>query len=392
MRTKLLRPVSSTIGYYVAFTALGLEAAILGPTLPGLAENTHSSLSEISAVFAASSLGYLLGSLLGGRLYDRAPGHPVMATVLVTMAGMLALVPLISVLWLLPAAWVVLGAAAGVLDVGGNTLLVWVHGRRLGPFMNALHFFFGAGAFISPIIVAQTVSASGDIAWSYWALALLALPGAFWLLRVPSPAARRDRRDDSESQANHLLPALIAVFLFLYVGAEVAFSGWIFTYAVASGACGEAAAAHLTSAFWGALTLGRLATVPAGGRMRPRFILLGCLLGCLASVGALLLWPESVMAVWLGTLGLGLSMAAIFPTTITLAERQLGITGRRTGLFLAASGAGGILLPWTIGQLFEPVGPAATLYAIAVDLTAALIVFAAIEIGRGRSQTEPAEG
>ena len=49
-----------------------------------------------------------------------------------------------------------MGVAEGALDVGGNTLLIWVHRHKVGPFMNGLHFFFGAGAFLSPIIIAQT--------------------------------------------------------------------------------------------------------------------------------------------------------------------------------------------------------------------------------------------
>ena len=62
----------------------------------------------------------------------------------------------------------------------------------------------------------------------------------------------------------------------------------------------------------GALTIGRLLAIPLALRFRPRIILFVDLIGCLASVGLVLLWPDSVMAIWIGTLGLGLFMAAIF--------------------------------------------------------------------------------
>ena len=155
------RPFSNAIGYYAAFIALGLFAASMGPTLPGLARHTGSRLSEISFLFSARSLGYLLGSLLSGRLYDRAPGHQVITGVLILMAVMMVLVPLIPLLWLLVAVLLVLGAAEGALDVGGNTLLVWLYRDKVVPFMNALHFFFGVGAFISPIVVAQPAPWTG---------------------------------------------------------------------------------------------------------------------------------------------------------------------------------------------------------------------------------------
>jgi fucose permease len=379
--------IPKTIGYYAAFVALGLVTASLGPTLPGLAENTRSQLGEISFLFTTRSLGYLLGSVLGGRLYDRVRGHPLMAAVLFVMAAMAALIPLIPLLWLLAVVLLVLGMAEATVDVGGNTLLVWVHRHKVGPFMNGMHFFFGVGSFLSPIIIAQAMLIGGDIAWAYWALALLILPAAIWLLRWPSPMAQRASQDDAAGdlpQTNPLLVALIALFFFLYVGAEVGFGGWVFTYAVTLDLSDETAAAYLTSAFWGALTLGRLLTIPIAARVRPRFILLGALLGCLASLGVILSWPSSLTVLWLGAFGLGFSMASIFPTTISLAERRMTITGRVTSWFFVGASIGGMSLPWLIGQLFETVGPRAMMFAILVDLILAVGIFIALILRSAR--------
>jgi FHS family Na+ dependent glucose MFS transporter 1 len=371
--------ILKTIGYYAAFVALGMVGASLGPTLPGLAEHTQTGLSEISLLFTARSTGYLLGSFQGGRLYDRVPGHRLMVTVLIVMATMMALAPLTSLLWLLAAVLLMVGLAEGALDVGGNTLLVWVHGHRVGPYMNGLHFCFGLGAFLSPIIVAQAVSASGDITWAYWVLALLILPVILWLLRLPSPAAQAAAEDDpagDHQRTNRVLVALIAVFFFLYVGAEVGFGGWVYTYAVAMGLGSETIAAYLTSAFWGALTLGRLLTIPIAVRFSPRSILLADLVGCLLSVGVILLWSSSPVAMWVGALGLGFSMAAIFPTMISLAGSRMAITGGVTSWFFVGASIGGMTLPWLIGQLFESIGPRITMFAILVNLIAAMCVFA----------------
>ena len=378
--------IRRTMGYYAAFVALGLSAASLGPTLPGLAAHTQTRLHEISFLFMARSLGYLLGSLLGGRSVDRVSGHPVMATALIVMAVMITLAPLMSLLWLLTAVLLILGVAEGTLDVGGNTLLVWTHRDKVGPFMNGLHFCFGAGAFLSPILIAQAVLMSGDITWAYWVLALLMLPTAVWLLRLSSPAAQAASKDEPAVQSDHrstgahehLLVALIALFFLLHVGAEFSFGGWAFTYAVTLELTSETVAAYLTSAFWGLLTLGRLLAIPLVARFRPRSILLGDLMGCLASVGVILLWPNSLTALWLGTFGLGLSMASLFPVTLCLAERFTTITGQVTGWFLVGASLGSMSLPWLIGQLFESVGPRVTMLAIMADLVAAAGVFAVL--------------
>lgn len=378
--TTTWRPASAsklaqTATYYAAFIALGLASASLGPTLGGLAQHTHTRLSEISFIFSARALGYLIGSFVGGRVYDRWAGHVVMAGVFVVMAAMLALTPVIPLLWLLTAVLLVLGMGEGAMDVGGNTLLMWVHRSEVGPFMNGLHFSWGVGAFLSPIIVAQAVLISGDITWAYWMLAVLMLPVVLGLLRQPSPLPQASSPVSESRRVNHvLLVVLIAMFLFLYVGAEGSLGGWIFTYAVALRLSSEAAAAYLTSAFWGSLTAGRLLAIPLAARLRPRSILVMDLAGCLVSMGIILLWPKSLVAVWVGAIGTGLAMASIFPTTLSLAESRLHITGQITGWFFVGASLGGMTVPWIIGQLFEPVGP----YATMLTITAAVVLMAGV--------------
>ncbi len=370
---------SKTLAYYAAFVILGLTAASLGPTILGLSENTQSQLSQISYLFSARSLGYLLGSLFIGRWYDRLPGHHVLVGALLLMAVMAFLVPLIPLLWILVVIMLFFGLGEGGLDVGNNTLLIWLYRERVGPFMNGLHFFFGLGAFLSPILIARAILISGDIVWGYWILGLLILPVALWLFRLPSPDVPHTADHSNGGQMNILLVILVALFLFLYVGAEVAYGGWIYTYAVSYlDLSGVAAAAYLTAAFWGALTVGRLLSIPIAARIRPRMILLADILGCLASLAVIWLWPGSLIAVWIGTLGIGLFMASVFPTTLTLAERRMTITGRITGWFFVGVGAGGMSVPWLVGQLFETIGPHVLVLTLVVVLLLSLGVFAAL--------------
>lgn len=369
--------LSKTAGYYFAFIALGLTSASLGPTLSGLAANTGTALSQISILFSARAFGYLLGSLLGGRLYDRMVGHPVMALMLAVMVGSMALAPGLSLLWLLTGVVLLIGIAEGTVDVGGNTLLVWVYRGGVGPYMNGLHFFYGVGAFISPLIVAQVLlRRGGDIAWAYWILALIMAPAVLYVARQASPANPDIADQASATQpASPALVALIAIFLFLYAGAEISFGGWIHTYAVALDLATPAAAAYLTSGFWGALTVGRLLGIPLAARFRPRTILLVDLLGCMAAVGLVLIFPASLTVAWIGSIGTGLFMASVFPTTLSLAERRMPITGKVTSWFFVGASLGGMTVPFIIGQLFESTGPAITMIAILVCLVLDVVVY-----------------
>ena len=381
--------LGKTFAYYAAFIALGLTTASLGPTLPGLAKNTASALSNISFLFVVRSLGYLLGSLNSGRLYDKRPGNPVMSLGLVIISGLLILVPIIPSLAVLAIVLLLVGFAEGTVDVGGNTLLVWLHQDRVAPFMNGLHFAFGIGALLTPLIVAQTLNFAGGIRWAYWILAVLILPIAYWLSRVPSPEHQRSDNQQIGKLARPGLILLIVLFFFLYVGGEVGYGGWVYTYTISQGLGTETSAAYLTSLFWGALTAGRFFGIPIASRLRPGAILTIDLAGCLASLGIILLFPASPQALWIGTIGTGVFMATIFPTMINLAQEKMALTGKITSWFFVGASAGGMILPWVVGQLFEPIGPQTVMIAIVISLAMAFLVFAAMALNNKNHQPSP---
>jgi FHS family Na+ dependent glucose MFS transporter 1 len=365
---------NQTAAYFLAFITLGLATAALGPALPYLADQTGSELSQISILFTAKATGYLLGSLIGGRFYDRLPGHRVMFVGLIGMVITVSLTPVVPMLWFLVVVLFFLGATEGAVDVGGNTLLVWVHRRAVGPFMNTLHLFFGVGTFLAPIILAQSVLRSDGIRSGYWLIALVIFPLALWVLRLPSPTAPA-HEEEKVGLSNIWLLSMIVLFFFLYVGAEVGFGGWVFTYTLKMGLAQETYAAYLTSAFWGAFTIGRLFSIPIAAKLRARWILSADLIGSLLGLGLILLYPESLAALWVGTFIIGLSMASIFPTMITFAEHHMTLTGTTTSLFFVGASAGGMFLPWLIGQLFEPIGPRVTIFIILVDMLVAIFLF-----------------
>jgi MFS transporter, FHS family, Na+ dependent glucose transporter 1 len=375
----------TTAAYYIAFILLGLTIAAEGPTLLKLAEHTSSELDQISSIFLFGSLGYLLGSYIGGRLYDRVPGHRFMSGVLICLGITVALVPLAPSRGILFAIVLVLGLFKGGLDVGCNTLLLWVHNETVGPFMNGLHAFFGVGAFIAPLIVAQVISLTGDIYWVYWIFAIAAFPLAVWIWNLPSPESRAVPAHH-ESAPFPILPVLIMVLCFvLYVGGESGYGAWIYTYAFTLRFGTEVTAAYLTSAFWGSFTLGRLLGIWVSTRARPITILALDFAGCIASVGLILLFQESVVILWVGTVLFGISQASIFPTFLTLAEERMHITGTIAGLFLVGAGVGGMILPWLIGQAFVHVSPGAMMGLIFIGILLNLLmlgVFTRISVGQ----------
>jgi MFS transporter, FHS family, Na+ dependent glucose transporter 1 len=319
--------------------------------------------------------------MIAGRFYDRQPGNPVMAGSLILISIMLLLTPIIPVLWLLAIILFLLGVGEGCLDVGGNTLLMWLHREKVGPFMNGLHFMFGVGSLISPIIIAEMALLSGDIIWGYWVVALLLIPVIIWLLKLPSPKNVPLAEDHPHQKINYLLVGMIVLFFGLYVGAEASYGNWIFTYTINLNLMGPTYAAYLTSLFWGALTLGRLVSIPLAIRFRPAVILFSDIVGVLISVGLIILWPNSVPVLWIGTFGAGFSNASVFPMMLVFAQRRMRII---TSWFFIGASVGGMILPWIIGQFFESVGPQVVMITIFVDMILALALFVTLVIYTNR--------
>ncbi len=359
MTNKKQQRILTTAFYYISFIGLGLASGVLGPSLLRLADNTSATIAQASSILLFHAFGYMVGAVLGGRSYDRVAGNPVMSVMLVIIAASLAFTPVTNLLWVLVALMFVLGVSQGSLDVGGNTLLVWVHGNKVGPFMNGLHLFFGFGAFAAPILVAQAMRIQDNLNWAYWGMALFMLIPAAGLALVKSPPRKSESDEVGKTggHSNKLLLGMIVVFYLFYVGMEVGFTGWIFTYATTSNLLAEVSAAYATSLFWGTFTLGRLVSIPIAMKLPSRQVLTIDLAGCFASILILLIWPASVTALWISIAGTGLFAASIFPTMITFAENRMHLTGKTTSLFFVGASTGGMFFPWLIGQCYASVGP-----------------------------------
>jgi fucose permease len=119
-------------------------------------------------------------------------------------------------------------------------------------------------------------------------------------------------------------------------------------------------------------------TIPVAARFKPRTILMSSLALSLLSLVVMLLRPGSFAATLVGTTGLGLSMASIFPTTLSFAGNRMKMTGRVTGWFVFGASAGSMLIPLGIGQTFQAVGPRVVIFVTTVTLLAAVGVLALV--------------
>ena len=355
--------------------ALGFGTAIVGPSLAALAQQTHASLGTVGIVFTATSVGYLFGSLQSGRWFDRLPGHRVLAAAVLLVAASFAIVPSTASVSGLAATFLLLGAAAATIDVGTNTLLLWIFRERVAGVMNGLHFCFGAGALIAPAVVAWSIRSTHSIAMAYWVLATATLPIAAMLLWAPAaPQPIRSTTPTAPPTQRRFVTLVAAVFA-CYVAAEVAYGGWISTYALELGFGDAADTAFLASMFWGMLTLGRLVAIPLANRFRASVLIATDFGGGLLCLVAILCLPHSLATLWIATGLFGFFFASIFPMLLVFSGERMQVSGQSTSWYMAASGVGGMTLPWFIGESFARFGPTSLLWLDAVTVCLGAFVF-----------------
>ena len=297
--------IAITAAYFASFFSIGIVLASLGPILPALANRLHTSIDAVGILFVARSSGYLIGSVIGGVIFDRMQRThlPLLFGNLLCAVGC-AVIPSLSSIGSLSLAIVTQGFCMGLLDTGGNVLLIWLHGSgRVEPYMQTMHFFFALGAVLSPMIIELTVQLSGrddgfDIA--FYGMATLLVLASAPLISTRGPHPPQEQTSSSSSSATSSADARLSAEERWWSGFAAAQAA--LRLAIARGvACreqlrlslhvrrlggrlrqlrlhlrglasshGDAAARALNSLYWGGLAFGRLSAIPAALGCGPR--------------------------------------------------------------------------------------------------------------------------
>nr|XP_040060010.1 major facilitator superfamily domain-containing protein 4A [Gasterosteus aculeatus aculeatus] len=158
-----------TLTYWSALFSFGLCIAFLGPTVLDLRCQTQSTLQQITWVFFSQQFFLLVGSSLGG-LFKKTLPRSLLALFCCTLIISLvfAVIPLCNHVLLLSVAMAIAGLAMGVIDTLSCLQLVRLYQKDSAMFLQALQFFSGLGALVSPLVADPFLAEDSCVLSANW--------------------------------------------------------------------------------------------------------------------------------------------------------------------------------------------------------------------------------
>jgi fucose permease len=347
---------------FAAFILIGANDGAGGVLLPSIRGHYGVDKGTISLLFLAGSAGYLTAAFNSGPLLGKLGYRWLLmtgATSFLVGAAIYSLMPPFAVV---PLAALAVGFGIGTIDAGLNAYIASLPSNTTK--LNYLHAFFGAGAWLGPVVASGLLAAQfgWNIVYVIWiALGLPVLVGfglVFQGKRTgPQEASAPSGRDVLLTALKLRIVWLGAIFLCFYVGTEVSLGSWAFSFLTETRHGSTLLSGWAVSGYWLGLTLGRLTLANLARRVGITRLIQGCLVGVL--LGVLLVWFAPVGAVAAVGLGLtGFSLGPIFPTTIALMSNlvETRILPSAIGFMVSVSSLGGAFFPWLAGNLAQQVG------------------------------------
>ncbi|KAI1286380.1 Major facilitator superfamily domain-containing protein 4A [Halotydeus destructor] len=148
-----------TVSLCCSFWAVGMVYNIFGPTILELQCSLDLTYDEVIRIIPARASGYAIGSLLVGLLHKHL--NPIF-TITVTMATMgtcAIFIPWAKSLTAVLALTFMGTMGGGMIDNTSNVLMLYMWGKESQPYMQALHFCFGFGSLVAPLLASPFLSA-----------------------------------------------------------------------------------------------------------------------------------------------------------------------------------------------------------------------------------------
>ena len=348
---------------YLAFISLGLPDSLLGAAWPVMQSDIGAPLETGGILFMTISAGTIISSLISGKVLKKfGTGKVTFVSVLMTATALLGFYFAPSVAWLIVCA-IPLGLGAGAVDAGLND---YVATNYKAHHMSWLHCFWGVGATLGPIIMAQFILEGNAWRNGYFVIAGIQFALVFILLftlplwkkvknssntSLDEETESKDDEDNTDLKPLQVKGVKLALVSFLfYCSVEATMNLWGASFLVEIKGISPATAAGWVSFYFAGITIGRLITGFVTFKTTNRTLIRSGQI--IALTGAIiLLLPLPTTFSLIGFIIVGLGLAPIFPSMLHETPTRFGKRHSQTimGYQMAVAYTGTTFMPPLIG-------------------------------------------
>ena len=339
-----------------SFFINGIMVIMLGVLLPHIKAEHALSYTQTGIMFSFHQLGTFCAVLVAGVLPYMIGRKNSILLMLSGAAFGLTLAVLAQNWYLLILAFALTGIGRGALNNACNVMISDISGNRTAA-MNVLHSCWAFGALISPVLVFLWIFSTGASGWKMAALTVALLKTIAWLFflraNLPSLPPKKEKGASLSflREASFWIPTML---MFCYVAAESSIIGWFVLYFINDDILPRSFAGFVPTIYWAIIAAGRIGVALISYRIRNKnraLVLMAlCATGCFAGM----LFSSSALVSVIFLLGIGLSMAGIYP--VTMATMKGATSSVSLGFTVAISGLGGILMPGIVGAVADARG------------------------------------
>ena len=376
------------IGGMSIFFINGMMVLITSSILIYLIDVYNLTYEQGGLLISTQAFFYLLTNLISGPIAARIGRKKTLLLVAACFMigfGGLSLTPPFFLLYICLA---VTGLGWGASNNMVNFLITEVTHGDSGK-ITLIHTCYSLGAFLGPLMVGLAVQRGQD-----WRLpvALVAVGALLlWPIILAMPIHEPERIKKADKPASNLSFLkqwrfyMFMLMLFIYVGIEIGFSGWLITYLSVWRHFSEASAQTMLSLLWVFMIIGRLAVSLAGKNIRKAPFLLLEATGMVLA-GSLLIVSRHPLLLGFAVCLLGLSFSAFYGMVVANASYLVMISSLASGLMFSMGGLGASILPYMAGFFTERNGITAGLWFLVISAVF-LVALTALNVWDSRRRT-----
>jgi len=374
---------------FFMFAVNGLYAMILGSLLPLISEEYGLSNTISGALISSHQSGTLIAGFLAGILpFYLGRKRALLLLCTFVIVGFIIVV-LTGNPFLLIIGFLFTGISRGSISNFNNAIVNEVSGGSNSA-LSFLHSVFAVGALLAPFLVILSTNVAGDEGWRFAVLVIVGFVSiaVFLFSRANIPDVSKGQRKEKLSY-KFLKKKLVWYnigILFFYLCVEATVNGWIVSYFVNTDIMSRQYAQTLASILWLMMLAGRLSIAFSKDKIKKKWILIATSAGT-ALFYVLLLITRDVAIITLAIVGLGFSMAGIYPTVIANVSNTIKDYPQSLGVLLLLGGIGSITMPMVTGALSDHFGLLVGMSAVIIAIVL-MLLFVGLTISARSNKVE----